>query len=278
MPYVIASPCIDVTTSPASRSARSTASTRGTASATSTPRSASTAAPASRSARSRRSARTAGWTPTTRSSSRTTAASSPRSLPGRDEPLGAPGGAHKVGELGVDTPLVAGLGMTCSTAPSSSTPTCTSRCSGSLAPAWMEWARDFGPDGILEDLWDADGRAAPGPARRAVRGAGRRRGAAVLRVQPEGHRQAALRGPAADRRAEPAPVPAGGQRQPAPALPDRGRGEPPARPRRGRPQAAPRARRVPVRRPRRSTRPTRCWPSAACRWSCTAAPAPSPAR
>ena len=29
-------------------------------------------------------------------------------LPGRDEPLGAPGGARKVGELGVDTPLVAG--------------------------------------------------------------------------------------------------------------------------------------------------------------------------
>jgi NAD-dependent dihydropyrimidine dehydrogenase PreA subunit len=29
-------------------------------------------------------------------------------LDGRDEPLGAPGGAHKVGPLGVDTPLVAG--------------------------------------------------------------------------------------------------------------------------------------------------------------------------
>ena len=27
-------------------------------------------------------------------------------LPGRDEPLGAPGGAHKVGPLGVDTPMV----------------------------------------------------------------------------------------------------------------------------------------------------------------------------
>ena len=23
---------------------------------------------------------------------------------------------------------------------------------GSLAPAWIAWARDFGPDGILEDL------------------------------------------------------------------------------------------------------------------------------
>ncbi len=29
-------------------------------------------------------------------------------LDGRDEPLGAPGGAHKVGPLGVDTPMVAG--------------------------------------------------------------------------------------------------------------------------------------------------------------------------
>ncbi|GAB2587286.1 (4Fe-4S)-binding protein [Paractinoplanes abujensis] len=28
-------------------------------------------------------------------------------LPGRDTPLGAPGGARKVGELGVDTPFIA---------------------------------------------------------------------------------------------------------------------------------------------------------------------------
>lgn len=28
-------------------------------------------------------------------------------LPGRDAPLGAPGGAHKTGTIGVDTPLVA---------------------------------------------------------------------------------------------------------------------------------------------------------------------------
>lgn len=27
-------------------------------------------------------------------------------LPGRDEPLGAPGGAHKAGAIGVDTPMV----------------------------------------------------------------------------------------------------------------------------------------------------------------------------
>ncbi|MGO3327539.1 ferredoxin [Gordonia sp. (in: high G+C Gram-positive bacteria)] len=30
-------------------------------------------------------------------------------LPGRGEPLGAPGGSHKVGALGVDTPMVADL-------------------------------------------------------------------------------------------------------------------------------------------------------------------------
>ncbi|WP_375481331.1 ferredoxin [uncultured Mycobacterium sp.] len=30
-------------------------------------------------------------------------------LPGRDEPIGSPGGAAKLGPLGVDTPLVAGL-------------------------------------------------------------------------------------------------------------------------------------------------------------------------
>ena len=46
-------------------------------------------------------------------------------------------------------------------------------------------------------------RAASRPARRAVRGAGRRPRAAVLRVLPEGHRLPALRGPAADRRAQP---------------------------------------------------------------------------
>ncbi|HEX5114617.1 MAG TPA: ferredoxin [Pseudonocardiaceae bacterium] len=30
-------------------------------------------------------------------------------LPGHDGPLGSPGGAAKIGDLGVDTPLVAGL-------------------------------------------------------------------------------------------------------------------------------------------------------------------------
>jgi uncharacterized protein len=32
---------------------------------------------------------------------------------------------------------------------------------GSLRPAWIDWARDFGPPGILEELWDADGRPKP---------------------------------------------------------------------------------------------------------------------
>ncbi len=32
-----------------------------------------------------------------------------RTLPGRDAPLGSPGGAGKLGALGVDTPLVASL-------------------------------------------------------------------------------------------------------------------------------------------------------------------------
>jgi predicted TIM-barrel fold metal-dependent hydrolase len=32
---------------------------------------------------------------------------------------------------------------------------------GSLRPAWLQWARDFGPPGVLEDVWDADGRPRP---------------------------------------------------------------------------------------------------------------------
>ena len=32
---------------------------------------------------------------------------------------------------------------------------------GSLKPSWTQWARDFGPPGILEDVWDADGRPRP---------------------------------------------------------------------------------------------------------------------
>jgi predicted TIM-barrel fold metal-dependent hydrolase len=30
-----------------------------------------------------------------------------------------------------------------------------------LRPAWVQWARDFGPEGILEDVWDADGLPRP---------------------------------------------------------------------------------------------------------------------
>jgi predicted TIM-barrel fold metal-dependent hydrolase len=32
----------------------------------------------------------------------------------------------------------------------------------SLAPSWIRWAQDFGPAGILEDLWDSDGVPRPG--------------------------------------------------------------------------------------------------------------------
>jgi uncharacterized protein len=32
---------------------------------------------------------------------------------------------------------------------------------GSLAPAWMDWAHEFGPAGILERIWAADGRPRP---------------------------------------------------------------------------------------------------------------------
>ena len=28
---------------------------------------------------------------------------------------------------------------------------------GSLAPAWIDWARQFGPPGILEEIWTPDG-------------------------------------------------------------------------------------------------------------------------
>jgi predicted TIM-barrel fold metal-dependent hydrolase len=34
---------------------------------------------------------------------------------------------------------------------------------GSLRPSWLQWARDFGPEGILEEVWDEQGR--PRPAR-----------------------------------------------------------------------------------------------------------------
>jgi predicted TIM-barrel fold metal-dependent hydrolase len=32
---------------------------------------------------------------------------------------------------------------------------------GTLKPAWLEWARDFGPPGIVERFWDEDGRPRP---------------------------------------------------------------------------------------------------------------------
>lgn len=32
---------------------------------------------------------------------------------------------------------------------------------GSLSPAWTQWARAFGPEGLLEQMWDADGVPRP---------------------------------------------------------------------------------------------------------------------
>ncbi len=32
---------------------------------------------------------------------------------------------------------------------------------GSLAPAWVQWAHDFGPAGLLDRVWDADGVPVP---------------------------------------------------------------------------------------------------------------------
>lgn len=32
---------------------------------------------------------------------------------------------------------------------------------GTVAPSWRGWARRFGPEGLLEDVWDADGRPIP---------------------------------------------------------------------------------------------------------------------
>ena len=54
-------------------------------------------------------------------------------------------------------------------------------------PGWL--GPRLRPDGLIEDVWDADGAAAR-PARRALRRPGRRRRAAVLRVQPQGDRHA----------------------------------------------------------------------------------------
>ena len=32
---------------------------------------------------------------------------------------------------------------------------------GSLAPAWVQWAREWGPDGLLDRVWDSDGMPVP---------------------------------------------------------------------------------------------------------------------
>lgn len=32
---------------------------------------------------------------------------------------------------------------------------------GSLSQAWIDWARTFGPDGLIEDVWDVEGKPRP---------------------------------------------------------------------------------------------------------------------
>ena len=159
-------------------------------------------------------------------------------LPGRDAPLGAPGGAHKTGEIGVDTALVvdrAGSAADARRPRPRSTPTSTCRCWASSRRPGSQWARDFGPDGVVER---GLGRRRPAPAAAldalfAAAGCRRRRccSASTARRPPATRRFDDLL-PIVE--AQPAPVPAGGQRQPAPALPDRPRAAPSARPRRGR--------------------------------------------
>ena len=219
--------------------------------ATSTPRSASTAAPASRCARSRRSARTAGWPTATRRSSRTTrtfftelAARSRRAARAH------PGGASKVGDLGRRHRAGRRMGgPDARRPPPGRRPRATSRCSGSLKPAWIQWARDFGPDGILERLWDAEGRPARPSSTSCSRSRASTRRCCSASTAPRPPATSASTTCCRSSSTTPA-VPAGRQRQPAPALPDRSRGHPPARPRRRRAQAAPGARRLPLRRPR----------------------------
>ena len=106
----------------------------------------------------------------------------------------------------------------CSMAGLLSTPTPTPPASRRSSAAWRRLGRRFG-DG---------GRDRPGVRRRrhadpvGVRRAPRRPKASTSRCAvpstARGHRHPADRGPAAAGRAQPGPVPAGGQRQPAPAL------------------------------------------------------------
>ena len=136
---------------------------------------------------------------------------------------------------------------------------------GSLKPAWVQWARDFGPDGILDRVWDADGRIDPAAldelfAEQGVDAAllfceyspkvtGIQRFEDLLpivehnprRFRPVANVNPHLHFPIADEL------------------------RPPARPGRGGPQAAPGARRLPVRRRARCGRRTPSSPSAASR-------------
>lgn len=34
-------------------------------------------------------------------------------------------------------------------------------CLDTVGPAWLQWAKDFGPDGVMDSVWGPDGRPAP---------------------------------------------------------------------------------------------------------------------
>ena len=172
---------------------------------------------------------------------------------------GGPRDRHRAGRR-----LGGGLSR-CSTDTCWSTPTCTSPCSGRCKPAWVQWARDFGPDGILDRVWDADGRIDPAAldelfAEQGVDAAllfceyspkvtGIQRFEDLLpivehnptRFRPVANVNPHLHFPIADELA------------------------PPARPGRGGAQAAPGPRRLPLRRPGAVPGVRRSWPSAASR-------------
>src|SRR3954451_23892083 len=130
--------------------------------ATSIPWSASTAAPVSRCAPSRPSARTDRCQRLTSRSSTTTGSSSPRSCPAGTSALG-PQAVHPRWASSAPTPSSSSTGRW--------GPMLDGHVLidahvhvpvlGSLRPAWVQWARDFGPPGILDQLWDTDGRPKP---------------------------------------------------------------------------------------------------------------------
>ena len=155
-------------------------------------------------------------------------------LPGRDEPLGSRQAVHRRWASSAPTPSSSSTGRRGAMLDGHvlSTPTSTSRCWRKLGRRGSNGLDDFGPPGILDQLWDTDGSSR---SRQALDDLFDEQGvdAALLfcEYSPKATGYPGFRGPAADRRAQPTAVPAGGQRQPPSALPDRRRGAPAAGPR-----------------------------------------------